>query len=77
MRTSFGYRLWEILARAAALVALPAFLRSERGATAIEYSLMLGLVVLAVVGAFQQLGLGMTDMYTYVASNVISAMPGG
>ena len=53
------------------------FLRDLSGATAIEYALMLGLVVLAVVGAFHALGDSMTDMYGYVSSSVISVMPAG
>lgn len=77
MRTSFGLRIWELLVRLSAPISLAAFLRSERGATAIEYSLMLGLVVLASVAAFTQLGQGMTNMYGYISSNVISAMPSG
>ncbi len=32
------------------------FLRAENGATAIEYGLIAGLVVLAIVGAVQALG---------------------
>ncbi len=52
------------------------FLEDDGAATAIEYSLILGLVVLATVGAFQFLGQSLGNMYLYVSSNVTSSMGG-
>ncbi len=52
------------------------FLQDDGAATAIEYSLILGLVVLATVGAFQFLGQSLGNMYLYVSSNVTSSMGG-
>ena len=53
------------------------FLRDDRAATAIEYSLVLAFIVLATVGAFQWLGQSTDSMYGYVSSSVISVMPAG
>lgn len=53
------------------------FLADESGATAIEYSLMLGLVVLAIVGSIQLLSNSLSDMYFFVSSSVISSVNGG
>ena len=77
MRTSFGQKVRALAVRGIAFCRPGSFLKSERGATAIEYALMLGLVVLAAVAAFEQLGLGMENMYGHISSNVISAMPNG
>ncbi len=52
------------------------FLQDDGAATAIEYSLMLGLVVLAIVGAIQFLGQSLGNMYLYVSSNVTSSIGG-
>ena len=52
------------------------FLEDDGAATAIEYSLILGLVVLATVGSFQFLGQSLGNMYLYVSSNVTSSMGG-
>ena len=52
------------------------FLEDDGAATAIEYSLILGLVVLAIVGAIQFLGQSLSSMYLYVSSNVTSSMGG-
>ena len=52
------------------------FLRDDDAATAIEYSMILGLIVVAIVGALQVLGQGIDDMYNYVSSNVTGSMPG-
>ena len=41
------------------------FLHAERGATAIEYSLIAGLLFLAIVGGVQALGAGVVNiLYT-------------
>lgn len=53
------------------------FLADESGATAIEYSLMLGLVVLAIVGSIQLLSNSLSDMYFFVSSSVTSSVNGG
>ncbi len=52
------------------------FLEDDGAATAIEYSLILGLVVLAIVGAIQLLGQSLGNMYLYVSSNVTSSIGG-
>jgi Flp pilus assembly pilin Flp len=57
--------------------ALIRFLWDDGAATAIEYSLILGLVVLAIVGSIQFLGQSLSSMYLYVSSNVTSSMGGG
>lgn len=56
---------------------LVAFLRDESGATAIEYALILGLVVLAIVGSLGLLGTSIDGMYSYVSSSVSSTVAGG
>ena len=56
---------------------LSKFLADESGATAIEYSLMLGLVVLAIVGSIQLLSDSLSNMYFFVSSSVISSVNGG
>ncbi len=56
--------------------ALIRFLRDDGAATAIEYSLILGLVVLATVGGFQFLGQSLGNMYLYVSSNVTISLGG-
>ncbi len=53
------------------------FLKDDSGATAIEYSLMLGLVVLAIVGSIQLLSSSLTNMYFFVSSGVTSAVNAG
>ena len=53
------------------------FLHDERAATAIEYSLILGLIALAAVTAFTLLGQSVGDMYGVVSSSVIDVMPAG
>ena len=53
------------------------FLANDSGATAIEYSLMLGLVVLAIVGSIQLLSDSLSNMYLYVSSSVTGAVNGG
>ena len=52
------------------------FLEDDGAATAIDYSLILGLVVLAIVGAIQLLGQSLGNMYLYVSSNVTSSIGG-
>jgi pilus assembly protein Flp/PilA len=47
-----------------------------RGATAIEYGLILAMVFLAMVGAVQAFGIEVTDMYDHVSTTSVSAMQG-
>lgn len=53
------------------------FLHDESAATAIEYSLILGLVAMAAVAAFTLLGQSVGDMYGVVSTSVINVMPAG
>lgn len=53
------------------------FLKDDSGATAIEYSLMLGLVVLAIVGSIELLSDSLGNMYVFVSSSVTGAVNGG
>jgi pilus assembly protein Flp/PilA len=47
-----------------------------RGATAIEYGLILAMVVLAMLGALAAFGNGVTDMFNHVSSTSVGAMKG-
>ena len=53
------------------------FLTDDSGATAIEYSLILGLVVLAIVGSINLLSDSLSNMYLFVSSNVTGVVNGG
>jgi pilus assembly protein Flp/PilA len=53
------------------------FLKDDSGATAIEYSLILGLVVLAIVGSIELLSNSLTNMYFFVSSAVTGAVNAG
>jgi pilus assembly protein Flp/PilA len=46
------------------------FAKDESGATAIEYSLILGLVFLAIITAMSNLGDSVAGMFNYVSDNV-------
>jgi pilus assembly protein Flp/PilA len=46
----------------------------NRGATAIEYSLIAGLIAVAMAGALSSLGGGVGGMWTDVSADVTSAM---
>lgn len=48
-------------------------LKDERGATAVEYGLIISLVVLAMVGALSNVARTTTNMWNSVAENVASA----
>lgn len=56
---------------------LVGYLRDESGATAIEYSLILGLVVLAIVGSINLLSDSLSNMYLFVSSSVTGVVNGG
>jgi pilus assembly protein Flp/PilA len=58
-------------------IGLTRFLKDESGATAIEYSLMLGLVVLAIVGSVELLSSSLSNMYLFVSSSVTGVVQGG
>jgi pilus assembly protein Flp/PilA len=47
-----------------------------RGATAIEYGLILAMVFLAMVGALQAFGVQVIDMFNNVSTTSVSAMQG-
>jgi pilus assembly protein Flp/PilA len=47
-----------------------------RGATAIEYGLILAMVFLAMVGALQAFGVEVIDMFNNVSTTSVSAMQG-
>lgn len=51
------------------------FLRDERGATAIEYGLIAGILCVGVVGFAAALGDAVTTMYTTVSEMVAAAAP--
>ena len=45
-------------------------LKSEHGATAIEYGLIAALIAVAAIGAMKGVGTKMNGMYTNVSSNL-------
>jgi pilus assembly protein Flp/PilA len=45
----------------------PKLLRDDRGATAIEYSLIAALISMACIIAFESLGLNLADIFTTIA----------
>jgi pilus assembly protein Flp/PilA len=53
------------------------FLKNDSGATSIEYALMLGLVVLAIVGSVELLSSSLSNMYFFVSSSVTGAVNAG
>lgn len=48
-------------------------LRDTRGATAVEYGLIAGLIVIAIVGALQEFANSSNEMWTYVQTSVEDA----
>ena len=48
--------------------------RDERGATAIEYGLILAMVFLAMIGAVIAIGQEDESLYDHVSSTVVGAM---
>lgn len=46
------------------------FKRDDSGATAVEYGLLLGLISVSVIGAFQIIGTGLDDVLHIVASAI-------
>lgn len=52
------------------------FVGDEDGATAIEYGLIVALVSLAAIVAFNALGSSTTNLHNYVSSSVLGALGG-
>jgi len=48
----------------------------QRGATAVEYGLILAMVFLAMLGAVSAFGTAVIDMFNDVSSKSVSAMQG-
>jgi pilus assembly protein Flp/PilA len=48
---------------------LPARLQDERGATAVEYALMIGLIAVVIIVAVTALGSSLTALFESVADN--------
>ncbi len=51
------------------------FVRDERGATAIEYGLIAGLVSVAAIVALQALGGSLNQIFTFVSNTLQGAVP--
>lgn len=47
--------------------------KDERGATAVEYGMILALVFLAMIGAVRAFGLNAVDMWTDMAATILEA----
>lgn len=47
----------------------------EVGATAIEYSLIAGLISILIVGALNVINSEMTDIFLYISTNIDQALP--
>ena len=45
-------------------------LRSEKGATAVEYGLMVALIAIVIIGAVVLLGTNLSDLFTEVSDSV-------
>ncbi|WP_420998126.1 Flp family type IVb pilin [Cupriavidus sp. 30B13] len=57
--------------------ALARFIRDERGATAIEYGLIVGLISLALVVSAGQLGTDIGQLFTRLSNKVTSILATG
>lgn len=51
--------------------------RDQRGGTAIEYGMILALIVIGLIAVVAQLGKTTSDMWNGVARNVIESAPRG
>lgn len=49
-------------------------LKNERGATAIEYGLIVALMVLALIPALQMVGGNTNSMYDRITNQIVTAM---
>jgi pilus assembly protein Flp/PilA len=50
--------------------ALAKFLKSEDGPTAVEYAVMLALIIVVCIGAITTLGLNASNTFSYIAGIV-------
>ncbi len=50
--------------------ALVSFLKNEDGPTAVEYAVMLALIIVVCIGAITTLGTNASNTFTYVAGQV-------
>lgn len=55
------------------MISLTHWLKSERGATAIEYALIAGGIALMIVAAIFLAGGSLTDLFGFMASSMTSA----
>ena len=51
--------------------------REDRGATAVEYGLMVGLIAVAIIAAVTLLGGNLKDLFNGIAGSVDKATPAG
>lgn len=51
------------------------FIQDEKGATAIEYGLIAGLVSVAAIIALQALGTSLNSIFTFVSTTLAGAVP--
>jgi pilus assembly protein Flp/PilA len=58
------------------LATLRALLTDTRGATAIEYGLILALIFIAIMGAVQGFGVQVINMLDHVSSRTVAAING-
>ena len=49
-----------------------ASIKRERGATAIEYALMVALIAVAIIGTVYALGLGLDDIFNTIKEALVS-----
>ena len=49
------------------------FRKDERGATAVEYGMILAMVFLAMIGAVSAFGLNATEMWTNISTLIVEA----
>jgi pilus assembly protein Flp/PilA len=59
-----------MLSRLVKLQVKVAALRSDRGATAVEYGLMVALIAIVIIGAVTLLGTNLSTLFSHVATSV-------
>jgi pilus assembly protein Flp/PilA len=59
-----------MLSRLVKLQVKVAALRSDRGATAVEYGLMVALIAIVIIGAVTLLGGNLSTLFNHVATSV-------
>ena len=59
------------------LIVLRAFIKDQRGATAIEYALIASLVSIFVIGALTMFEAGFTDLFQYISDNISTELSSG